>query len=287
MRDLCFNSYYADEADTSEICSVAQTFPFLAERRVVLVNGAEHYDDVESAARPLLAYLERPCDLTLLILVAAQVDRRMKFFRSCEKNAVIVECPELRRHEAVRWAVNEARQRGKTVDSAAAERLVERAGTRLGDVANAVTLVCNYVGDAPAVHVADIEAACADVAEEEIWALTDAIAVSDTNKAVHVLRRLIELGRNESEVEFKVLGTLNWLLKTAYMAAIPQSGRVKPFLANKVRPLADKLGREKFRDAFALLMDTDILFRSTGVDRGLALELLVIKLAAPRKSARG
>jgi hypothetical protein len=94
---------------------------------------------------------------------------------------------------------------------------------------------------------------------------------------------LIELGRNE----FEVLGTLNWLLKTAYMAAVPQSGRVKPFLANKVRPLADKLGREKFRDAFALLMDTEILFRSTGVDRGLALELLVIKLAAPRKPARG
>ncbi len=280
MRDLCFNSYYADDADPAEICSVAETLPFLTERRVVLVYGAEHFD-VDKAGKALLPYLERPCESTILILVAAEVDRRTKLFRAYEKAAVLVECPEMRAHDAIEWATQEIHKRGKTIDREAAERLVDRTGARLGDVANAVTLVCNYVGDAPAVAIADIEAACADVSEEEVWALTDAIAHSNTDKAVRVLRNLLDTGRNE----FEVLGTINWLLKTAYMAALPKSGRIKPFLADKVLPLANKLGQEKFRDAFSLLMDTEIMFRSTGVDRSLALELLVIKLAY-RKPAR-
>jgi DNA polymerase-3 subunit delta len=279
MRDLCFNAYYADEADPSEIVSVAQTFPFLAERRVVLVTNAEVYES-DSLSAPIMHYLEHTSETTLLMLVAARLDRRKAFFKACEKHAVVVECPELREPEAKAWARREIEARQKTIDGSALDQLVGRTGTRLGDVNNAVSLVCNYVGEASAIRAADVVAACSDVSEEEIWTLTDAIAASDTNKAIHALRDIMDQGKNE----FEVLGSINWLLKTAYMVTIPKSGRVKPFLADKVRPLADKLGREKFRDAFRLCMDTEILFRSTGVDRALALELLVVKLAAPRRA---
>ncbi|MBX7258986.1 MAG: DNA polymerase III subunit delta [Candidatus Hydrogenedentes bacterium] len=280
MRDLCFNAYYADETDSAEIASVAQTFPFLAERRVVLVNNAEVYES-DTHAAPIIHYLENPSESTVLIMVAAKLDRRKAFYKACEKRAVVVECPELREPEAKAWARREIEARSKSIDNAALDQLITRTGARLGDVNNAVLLVCNYVGDASAIRAADVTAACSDVSEEEIWTLTDAIAASDTNKAVHALRDIMDQGKSE----FEVLGSINWLLKTAYMVTIPNGGRVKSsFLADKVRPLAEKLGREKFRDAFRLLMDTEIMFRSTGVDRALALELLVVKLAAPRRA---
>lgn len=280
MRDLCFNAYYADETDSAEIVSVAQTFPFLAERRVVLVSNAELYES-EAQAAPILYYLEHPSESTVLILVASKLDRRKNFYRICEKRAVIVECPELRDAEAKQWARREIEARNKDIEGAALEQLIARTGTRLGDVNNAVSLVCNYVGDAKTVRAPDVAAACSDVSEEEIWTLTDAIAASDTNKAIYALRDIMDQGKSE----FEVLGSINWLLKTAYMVTLPKSGRVKSsFLADKVRPLAEKLGREKFRDAFRLLMDTEIMFRTTGVDRALALELLVVKLAAPRRT---
>jgi DNA polymerase III delta subunit len=145
-----------------------------------------------------------------------------------------------------------------------------------------VTLVCNYVGNETIIQETDVHAACADVAEEEVWTLTDAIAASDTGKALLTLRTILD--RNTSE--FEILGTITWLIKTAYFTATANAARVKPFLAQKVRPLAEKLGKEKFRDAFALCMNTEVMLRSTGVDRTLALELLVIKLAAPRRHAR-
>ena len=281
LKDLCYNAYYADDADPAEIASMAQTFPFLAERRVILVNNAERYDSA-SAMGPLLDYLASPSDLTLLMFVAVQVDRRSKFFKACDKAGLVVECPALNEREALTWVRNEVEAQGKRIGSAAVRELVGRAGTQLSDVLNAVTLVCNYVGESGTVTEDDVEAACADVAEEEIWALTDAIASSNSERALRVLREIKDLGKTE----FEIMGSINWLLKSAYMAANPGAGNVSPFVAQKVMPLAGKLGAAKFPDAFNLCMKTELMFRSTGVDRSLALELLVIKLAAPMPKRR-
>lgn len=282
LKDFAYTAFYADEADPADIVVEAQTLPFLAERRVVLVRHAERYSS-ESAAGPLLAYLNAPCDTAMLILVASQVDKRTKFYKACEKAAILVECPELNEREVDAWVRAEVDVRGKTIENAAVNELVKRAGTRLSDVENAVNLVTGYVGDAPNIGEDDVVAACADVAEEEVWALTDAIAGSRTGEALSALHKLMDLGKHEDEL----MGTINWLLKSAYTVAAPDAGLppISPFVARKVAPLVRKLGVAKLRDAFALCTDTHFLFRTTGVNSALAIELLVVKLAAPRRRA--
>lgn len=281
MRDLSLHVYYAHETEAQEVVEVARTLPFLTEYRVVIVHAAEVFEP-EAKGGPLHAYLESPSETTILVLVASRIDKRLRLFKLCEKHAAIIECPEMSPREATAWACAEAQAQGKQLDTDAAELLVHRSGNKLSDVLNAVTLVCDYVGHETRVQQADVEAACADVAEDTVWTLTNAISESNTRKALTTLRSLLEFNASE----FEVLGTITWLIKTAYFAATQNTERVKPFLANKVRPLVDKLGVDKLRDAFGLCMNAEIMLRSTGVDRALALELLVIKLAAPRRPAR-
>ncbi len=283
LRDMAYSVFYADETQAAEIVMEAQTLPFLAERRVVVVRNAEVYK-FEGRVAPLLSYLESPAESTLMLIVAGAIDRRQKFFKLCQKVGEIVECPELNAQEAQAWVRADAQRRGKRIDSAAVRELVRRAGTRLGDVNNALGVVATYVGGEEQIHEADVAAACSDVAEEEVWTLTDAIAESDMAKALQSLRKLLDLGKHPDEI----MGTINWLLKSAYACAVPESGeKLSGFVADKVRPLATKLGRNKLRDAFALCTDTQFMMRSTGVNATLAMELLVVKLAAPRKRATG
>ena len=157
-------------------------------------------------------------------------------------------------------------------------------GTRIRDSrGDRVFTVVNYIiltlFGLAALYPLIYETACADVAEERVWTLTDAIADSDVGTALRTLRELLDMGVNE----FQILGSLNWLLKSAYAVAAKTRGlpRMSSFVARKVAPLAQKIGEEKMRDAFGICMDTEILLRSTHVDRALALELLVTKLAAP------
>ena len=79
-----------------------------------------------------------------------------------------------------------------------------------------------------------------------------------------------------------MIGTINWLLKSAYAVGIAEGEpNISRFVAQKVGPLTQKLGVRKLRAAFALCTDTQFMMRTTGVDSELALELLVVKLSAP------
>jgi DNA polymerase-3 subunit delta len=283
MRDLCFSVFHADETKPGEIVLEAQTLPFLAERRVIVIRNGDHYDkysgEKNSPLAPLLHYLENPSDTTLLLIIAGKVDKRKKLFKSCQKTGAIVECPQLDDSALGAWIRNEVELRGKSIESAAVTELIHRGGSRLGDINNAVNLVTTYVGDAPCVTEEDVVAACADVAEETVWALTDAIAASNPEKALSTLFQLADLGKRPDEI----LGLINWLLDSAYRALPETDAKLaSSFVGQKVMPLARKLGLEKLKRAFALCTETHLMIRSTGTDEMLALELLVIKLSVPR-----
>lgn len=278
MRDLAYSSFYADETPPAEVVLEAQTLPFLAERRVIVVRNAQRYN-FESQAGPVWHYIEHASESSLLLLIASQIDRRTKFFKLCGKHGLVVECPMLRETEADAWLRERAQQAGKNIAPPAAAELIRRAGLHLSDINNALNIAVAYVGTEPLIREQDVVKSCADVAEEEVWTLTDAIAMSQPATALASLRKLIDMGKHQDEL----IGAINWVLKSAYQAAAPGAPSISPFVSRKVQGLVNKLGIKKLRDALILVNDTHFMMRSTGVDENLALELLVVKLAAPRQ----
>ena len=277
-RDMAYATFYADETPVQSIVMEAQTLPFLTERRVILVRGIERYF-TEAAAAAILPYLASPNETTLLLMVTAKLDKRTKFYKACEKHAVIVECPERSARDIEQWVRDQLGARGKTIDSNGLQEIVHRAGTHLSDVNNALNLVQGYIGERNHITEDDVLAACADVAEEVVWNLTDAIGKSDGHAALTSLRRLMDMNKQPDEI----MGIVNWLLNSAYAVAATdgKAPAISPFVAKKVTPLANRLGVNRIRNAFALCTETHFMIRSTGVDSTLALELLIIKLANP------
>lgn len=283
MRDMAYSVFYGDETAPGAIAAEANTLPFLVEQRVIVVRNAERYlqmgGEKNSPLAPLAAYIESPNPATILLMVCSKSDKRKRFWKACEDAGAVVECPPLEPNEMAQWINSEAERRGKKLTRQAVHELMDRAGARLGDVGNALDIVCNYAGARTDISDEDVRTACGDVAEETVWALTDAIAASNTSRALHTLHQLLALGKAPDEI----LGLINWLLETAYRAAPDSRLQVRSqFQAKKVMPLVEKLGFPKLKEALALCTDTHFMIRSTGVDQMLALELLVIKLSAPR-----
>ncbi len=281
MADLCYTTYYADEAKAGDITLEAQTLPFLAEQRVILIRNAGKYAQMSgekgSAIEPILHYLSEPNPSTLLILVADKIDKRKKFYKTFEKYGLVVTCPQLEDNQLQHWVKAEAQRQNKQIQANAIGELLHRAGGRLSDVANNLNLVITYIGEEATITEQHVITACADVAEETVWALTDAIAASDSQKAVATLHQLLELGKAPDEL----MGIINWLLESAYKASPETKAQLQSnFVARKVLPLAQKFGLPRLKRAFALCTETHFMIRSTGVDKLLALELLIVKLSA-------
>ncbi len=280
MRDLTYTAAYAEETAPGAIAEEASTLPFLAERRVILVRNAEKYNlmsgEKRSPLAPLLDYLDNPSSTTILIFIASSVDKRKRFYKSCESKGVVVECPQLNNAKLAAWIKDQIRDRERTISSDGLRELMERVGGKLNDMANAITLVCNFVETGGAVTEIEVRAACADVAETTVWALTDAIAASKTAAALEALHDLFAMNKKPEEI----IGTINWLLESAYKAMPEtQANLEKRFVADKVVPLGKKFGLKKLIAALALCTKTHFAMRTTGADAQLMLEMLVIKLS--------
>ena len=284
LQDLVYSVYHADETAPGEIANEAATLPFLAEQRVIVVRNADKYSlmsgDRSSPFAPLAKYLDAPSERTLILFIASKADKRKKFYRVCAKNGAVVECPQLTDPELVKWIQTRVTEKGKTIKRDGVEEILERTGGALGDINNAVDLVINYIGDATAIRREDVVAACAHVSEETVWNLTDAIAASNPDKALRALYQLLDFGQAPDQI----MAVINWMLESAYRAAPDTRVSSKSsFVAKKMQPLVQKLGVAKLRQACALCTDTHFMIRTTGVDKMLALEMLVIKLSAPRR----
>jgi DNA polymerase III subunit delta len=285
MQDLALTTFYADETDPGQVAEESRTLPFLVDRRVVLVRNANSYmamaTEKRSPVLPLLDCLETPSESTILMVVAPNADKRKRLFKLFEKNGVVVECPQLDDRNLGEWIRAEVAKCNLTIDSTAVATLIDRVGGKLSDMKNALTLLASFTIGRSSIKEADVMAACADVAESTVWALTDALAQSNTTASLEALHELFAMNKHPDEI----LGTINWLLESAYRThPDTQPAAPKPFVANRVAPLAKKFSLQKLIDALALCTRTQFALRTTGANHHLLLEMLVIKLAVVNSS---
>ncbi|MGC8738409.1 MAG: DNA polymerase III subunit delta [Candidatus Hydrogenedens sp.] len=274
------HTFYGDETRLEEIVMECSTLPFFSSRKVVIVRKFELLDrseksDVKSI-RPMLNYLQNPLDTTLLLCVTETVDSRKPLYKAFASINGVVECPALNNNELNEWIKQYLYSKKKKISPDGLEEFVSRCGTKLSDIRNALTLLLGFVGDKDSITIKDVLNSCADVAEESIWSLTDAIALGNMKMSWLILNDLINQGKEPPEI----VSVIHWLLENAYKTT--ELSEEKPrsnFVMSKVTPLAQRFGIKKLVTAMNLCNETTYAMRQTGTDERTALELLVLKLS--------
>ena len=284
LRAFNLERIYAGEkgASPASIVESSRTLPMMGDRRVVVVLRAERMlkpkrrgkpldeDDAEEEAEPpsdldvLEAYVRSPEPMTTLVLVAADVDRSRKLYKSLSKQATIVECWGLRptrdakvdlrqvartAEALVRQAVTGA---GQQIDPAAARLVAERAGTDIATLRGDLDRLLLYAAGKPKIDLTDVQAVVSGETAQDDWAVTTAIQKGDTAEALRQIGLVMESGG----IPLKILGQLGWFVRERLSAADPR----------RVRPAIEALFR------------TDIDLKSSGGDPRVLLERLVVDL---------
>ncbi len=253
LEDFNFNKFDGAAADARDIAAAAQTLPFMADKRLVIVAEARFFrpgrrkdeaasadgdgedgggrgsadaaaDDAgEGSGEPaLLEYLANPSPTTCLIFTQtsdrerhlADPDRRRKVTKAVEKAGALVQCARLKDWQAARWAADRAKAVGKKLDQNAALELVHTVGEDLRTVASELVKLMTYAGDSPAVTTADIAAIASPTAERRVWDLLDALGYRRRGEALELLRALYRQGVYPLAVMGLITVQLRRLLKT-------------------------------------------------------------------------
>lgn len=199
-----YDLFYGDEASGEDIRSCASQMPAFAERRLVVVKGAEKLSAKEAEA--LLDYLKDPVETTTLVFLSQKLDGRLKFSQALGRAAVMIDCAPLREAQLIPWIAREAGSAGIRLEEQAGHALRETAGGSLHGLRRELEKLASYVPPGRAATAADVHVLRGIEPGASVFDLTLAIAEGDRGKVLSILARNLEAG----EAPLRILGSLAW-----------------------------------------------------------------------------
>lgn len=173
--------------EPGQLISSAQTMPFCADFRLVIVNGAGEL--AKPVSQAVVSYLADPNPQCVLCLVAEKLAKNTRLYKAVAKvgSHSVIDCAPLKRWELPPYVVKLAQKRGLSMDNAAAQELVERVGESTVALDNQIATLAQLVGDADHITLADVEANVAQIAEVSPWAFADAVCERNAPRAMEML----------------------------------------------------------------------------------------------------
>ena len=125
------------------------------------------------------------------MLLAEKIDGRLRAFLALRKAGYLHEFARLKDRELGPFIAREAKTRGMTIDSDAAEALASAAGPDLGRLMQALEQLEIYVGKAGRISRAQVEELVPESRERSVFELTKAIGTGDARRALHLVTNML------------------------------------------------------------------------------------------------
>lgn len=206
MRSFNLTVEYGSEVDMAGFLATARSYPFLGERRVLVLKEIER---LRSGWKPLLDYCRAPGESSVVVFVLGTHDERGRRIRLTRDAGVLdkevaargerISCERLGEREVRKWIIAAARRAGVEVTGDAAAALHESVGGNLFDLQNEIAkLAVVFEGErVPAERLAGI---IGEYRLGAVFDLLDAIDTGDREGALRILARIIETGAERPSV---------------------------------------------------------------------------------------
>jgi len=279
---LNFEKYTGKDTTAAQLIESASTMTFFGDRKLVVAEDADH---LLKDADQLFSYLQQPSPSACLAITVQGIDKRTKLYKEADRQGIIVDCAPLYPQQARAWGAQYVKKAGKGIDEDALDALIENVGTSLGDMVSELEKIILYAAGNPRITLADVENVVVRVRTEDAFELINAISARNKQKALTILIRLMEEGKDS----FELIGLFRWQFVRLFQADdLLASGRSEHDVAAtlKVFPkysaaffsTVRHFSRKDKVEYLQLLLDADMSVKRGLADGRTAMERLVIAL---------
>ena len=282
LRDFNLNTYYASEADASQIRDAVETLPMMSRVRVVVVKEADKLN--EKDWEQLMPLVDVPVTSTAMICVASKIDKRKKYIKRFMEKGVVVEFKRPYDNQIPDWIVSIGRKHALKISSDAVAMLHQLVGSNLQDINGEMQKLAQYLGERKSVQMEDVTAVVSRVRIESVFDLTDAIGYNDRPRALFCLANLLEHGQNEVGVIALVARHVRILRLVSEGMKEGLSGQrlcaragVAPFFLKSYVDQSRHWSDRKIDNTFQALLDTDRALKASPVASHIWLENFILQ----------
>lgn len=277
LKDMNLNVFQAGEDAMDKIVDACRQYPCFTEKRAVVLRDISRIRKKES--EELLAYLAAPSASTVFLVEDEKVDGRLDWVKALKKSAHWIEVSLCSDDEALAWIRDCFAREKKKPEAGVVERILDWVGASLEALEGTVAQLSLYVGDVPAVSLADIERLLVKVTEENVFEVVDQIFAGQIRECHASLQALLAGG----EAPLKILALVYRHL--AILLTLKEGSgsgsdlmRMPPMIRRKYEEQAKKYGARLHVGLIAPLTRADVQLKLSPLDKNLILKNTVEEL---------
>jgi len=289
---LAISQFQGDEVSLAAVLDELRTLPFLAERRVVIVQDAD--DFISNHRDSLEKYLDKPCPTGVLVLLADDPKPTSNLFKKIAARGGAVPCDRLTHNDLARWIRERAKDpHGKTVDFETACLLADLVGDDLDRLDSELAKLATYLGDErKTITAEDVDELVANQRMHDAFELTGAIASKD---AAAALGRWNDMLAKDSDAPYRSVGLIAWQVRQLLRArSLRNQGLSRDEVLGKLRVpysvrerFADQVRQfteRRLRTLLTDLVELDLAAKTGGAPPERSIELFIVTACEAGKS---
>lgn len=272
--------YEGKKQDVVEILSMAQTLPFFAERRVLVVENSGFF---KNEAAGFAEGLENVPDTTCMIFVEGEVDKRFKTYKAAKKLGYVAELNTPDTKLLVSWIGTLCKRENKKIDSKCASYILEQCGTDMMLLSNEMEKLFSYAYDRPIITIADVDAVCVNHVTGKIFEMMDAITMRQPERTLSLYRDLLALKEEPIYIlamltrQVRILTEFKGLLEDGVdYKDLASKTKVPPFTVKKYVSQCKGYTYEELLGMYDTCQDMDRQIKSGMVASVIGVELMIV-----------
>lgn len=266
------------DSDVAEVMGALDTPSLLGGRRLVVVRDAQSLKKDHNEA--LERYIASPSPQAVLVLISSG---RSKLEGAVKKSGSVISLDIPKGRRLVTWLRERSIVHGIKMDDRGAWALIDSVGTSLRDLDGALEQLATQLGHGAKIGVAEVRQAFSRLADERIYALTDAVGDRKLPLAMTALRRLLEQGDEPLVIFGAINNHVRRMLRARRYAdqgpkAVGDAMGLPGWRAERLHKQARAYREEELVQAIELLADTDIELKGGDMPGPAALERMVLQI---------
>ena len=312
LRDVNITVLDGREVGLDELTATCNTVPFLAEKRLVVVEGLLSRFEASAPSRSrsratnerssllgvweaLPGHLVNLPETTDLVFVDGPLSRNNRLLTRVASLADVRTFPAPNPADLRGWISGRAAEKGAEIDRDAVSTLAETVGGNLQTLDAELEKLATYRAG-QAIRREDVEELVSYTKEANIFATVDAMIEGRTGPAIRQAHQLLDAGRPAVYLLTMIARQVRLLLLAKELRAqkVPQA-EMGSRLGLSGYPLRKTLDQERrftmegLTHIHGKLLESDISIKTTGADEQLVLDLLIAEISSVqgRRQAAG
>ena len=274
--------YEGKDLNVGEIIDLAETLPFLAERRVIIITGSGLF---KSGGEKMAEYLQSPNETTYFVFTESEVDKRSKLYKTVQSKGYAAEFTTQDESTLKRWIAGTLAKDNKKITENTVQLLLTKTGTDMDNIQMELEKLICYCMDRDVITDADVEAVCTNRITNHIFDMINAIADKRKKQALELYYDLLALKEPPMRILFLIARQCNMLLQAKELKSRGYDNRtvgsklgVAPFIAGKYLTQASRFSSAVLQKAVQQCVEAEEAVKTGRLNDMMSVEILIMSV---------